>query len=504
MSTATAPALAFRHVSKTFNGVRVLKDVRFEVQRGEVHALLGENGSGKSTLVKIVSGYHEPDPGSVVEVHGMQLEFPLKPGATPERRLAFVHQNLGLVREMSVLDNLGVRRYTTKALWRIDWKAERIRARQLLARFGIDPPLSRPVSDVVSMADRALIAIARALDDVEHGGDAGVLVLDEPTVFLPETEAKRLLDAVRTLSAHGTSVVYVTHRLDELTGFAKRITVLRDGAVVGTVDGAIRKSELVGMIVGRQVTATARIGRKPAAMGSVVLKAKAVSGHRVADASLEVRAGEIVGLTGLPGMGHEQLPKLLVGAARTTSGDVTIAGQHLARLNPRAAIRAGAVLVPGDRVQDALAVDESVTANVTLPNLGDYFRLRLDRRHERRVMHQLIEEYDIRPAMPSTPVRTLSGGNQQKAVLAKWLQLQPKVVLVEEPTQGIDVAARVAVHERLRAIAAGGAGVVVSSSEYEELADLCHRVLVMRDGAIVQSLTTPLSKDEIARACYLT
>lgn len=495
------PIVSIRNLSKTFSGTRVLRSVDLDVLPGEVHGLLGQNGSGKSTLIKLLSGVNEPDDGAVLEINGEAVDLPMAPGESRRRGIGFLHQDLALIPSLSILENLRTDGFLTRFGARIDWKRERLRARTALQDLGLSVDPMMPVA-TLSAAERAIVALARSLDEISEV-QRGLLVLDEPTAYLPRGDVEQLFAAVRETVGRGSGVLFVSHRLDEVFAICDRVTVLRDGKRVGTVRlPESSEAEIMHMIVGRQLEALEP--HEPVADAEVVLKVRGLSGAVAADVSLDLRRGEVLGLTGLVGMGHDEMPYLLMGATRATSGQVMLGDKEL-DLTPRAATRAGMVLLPADRTDRSGVGSESVAANVSLPVLGSYYRGgRLHRGAERRDARALMERFGVRPPSPERLLGTLSGGNQQKALLAKWLQLSPKVLILHEPTQGIDVGARMEVISNIRAAAAEGVSVLVVSSEAEDLEYLCDRIHVFQDGRIESTLTgSAITKDRIIERCYV-
>ncbi len=497
--------LRFEGVSKTFGGVTVLSDVGFSIQEGEIHALVGQNGSGKSTLIKIMSGYHAPDDGAHMWVRNQEIQLPLDPGDPLKLGIAFVHQDLGLVEDLSLVDNLSVGEYRRRRWGGIDWRAQEQAVAASLREFGVYEDVREDVSSLTSPAKRALVAIAGAVTKIrrQHGG--GVLVLDEPTVYLPKDEVEHLQRTVRRLATSGVGILYVTHRLNELTDFADRATVLRDGKHVGEVD--IRDSGtsgLVELITGSAVDfGAARASDRDTAQPEV-LRIRGLTGGGVRDISFDLRPGEIIGLAGLVGMGQDDVLGLIFGATKRTAGTVELGGTPLPA-NPRAALDRGVAFLPADRPRSSAAVTESVVDNLTLPVLAKRFFRRgtLQSRQERRHVLELMKHFDVRPRNPLIQMARLSGGNQQKALLAKWLQMQPKVLLLDEPVQGVDVGAKAQIFDRLRETAATGCALVIASSEYEDLARLCDRVLILVDGQLNRVLSgAQVTKEQIAAACY--
>ena len=495
-------ALQLRRLSKTFGGQRVLREVDFSVRPGEVHGLLGQNGSGKSTLIKVLAGFHEPDPGAELRIYGQAAPLPVPPGGFRRLGLSFVHQNLALVPPLTVLENLLLTRLALSREWRIDWTAERAAARATLGRYGLDIDPGVALSRLSSV-ERALVAIVRAVEEIGHA--RGVLVLDEPTPFLPRRDVERLFALVRRVVADGASVVFVSHDIDEVMEITDRATVLRDGHVAGTLETAgASRDRFVRMIVGRSIEAVApRAAREKQ---PAVVAARGVTGGQVENLTIELQAGEVVGITGLLGSGYEQVPYLLYGASPAISGTLELPmGRHeLSALTPAAALRAGLVLIPGDRPVAGGVGALPIVDNVTLPALASRFRPWLLRRGGMlRAAEDLGTAFGVTPNRPALNLSALSGGNQQKVILAKWLQLRPVLVLLDEPTQGVDVGARQNVFRAIREAAQAGACVVCASSDADQLAEICDRVLVLARGRIAAEIVPPaLSKHEIVARCY--
>ncbi|MDW5598185.1 sugar ABC transporter ATP-binding protein [Conexibacter stalactiti] len=495
-------ALAAERISKTFGAVRVLHDVDLRLARGEIRALVGRNGCGKSTLIKILAGVHAPDPGGRLALGGAELALPLGAAQARAHGLAFVHQDLALEEEASVVDNLLVGRFATAAGGRIPWRRERRRAQEALARFGVDVDVRAQLRSL-SQVERALVAIVRALLELPGGG--GVLVLDEPTAFLPAEEVERLFAAVRTAAASGTAVLYVSHRLEEVLALASTVTILRDGRhiVTRSLEG-LGKEQLVELILGQRLEAF--YPTLEASAGAPVLRAEGISGRVVRDLSLTLGGGEIVGVTGLGGSGFDELPYLLAGAGGASAGSISLGEQRFdaSTLDPARAIAAGIALLPADRRRQSGVPGLSVAANVSLPALRRFARAgRIDRRAERAAVGELIERLGVTPPDERLQLGQLSGGNQQKALLGKWLQLEPRVLLLHEPAQGVDVAAKHELMARFEQAAERGAGVLIASAEHEDLAHLCHRVLVLHGGCLVAELSgAEISEERIAELSF--
>jgi ribose transport system ATP-binding protein len=459
---------------KNFPGLRALDDVSFELRSGEVLAIVGQNGSGKSTLVKVLAGVYKADGGDFEVMNDDQGEV----------QMHFIHQTRALISTMSTVENLALGR-TPESAVRVSKRRERERARALLAEFGLHFDVDLPISEI-SPAERTVVAIARALDGWSR--PEGVIVLDEPTAELHGEEADKLFDVVRRLAAGGAGVIFISHRLDEVMSIADQVLALRDGCVVGNVPIAdCDHDQLIQMIVGRQIEA---VERRPTTLGSVVLEARGLGGGSVERADLTLREGEILGVGGLIGSGRESLLGLLFGARPRVLGEVKISGHTLPGGQIAASIANRMAYVPPDRATGAV-MDMSARENLTLSGLRSLRRAfgRLDRRAEVAEVDRWTQLVGLRPAMPGRRFDLFSGGNQQKVMIAKWLRLEPRALLLEEPTQGVDVGAKVAIYELLQQAAAGGAGVMVASADAQELSMICDRVLVMRDGRIVAELS---------------
>ncbi len=503
----SAPAvLTVRGMSKTFAGRQVLRQVDLDVLPGEIHGLVGQNGSGKSTLIKILAGFYAPDPGATLTIAGNPIPLPLIPRESDKLGLSFVHQDLGLAPTMTVLENLRVGHYETAALWRMRWRKERNRVRELLAQFHAGHISPDALVLTLPAVDRAMVAIVRALDRIgEH--KRGVLVLDEPTVYLPRDGTERLFRTLRQVTEAGYGVIFVTHRLEEVRAVTERVTVLRDGTRVDTArTGDMSERDLLERILGRTL---GQLYPSPHdVQGERLMEAQISAADGMADFHVDLRRGEVVGLTGLLGMGQDQVPYVLFGATRDARGHLRMGSRNydLAALSPRTAIGARLALLPADRLQSGSAQEASVLENVTLPTLDRYFSGgRLHHQNERRSVRQLLDTFQVMPPDPDKRFAELSGGNQQKALVGKWFQLNPLVLLLHEPTQGVDVGARKQIFERIRDFAEAGGAVLIASVEYEDLAHLCDRVFVFRHGRAVSELRKPnLSEDLIVEQCFKT
>lgn len=491
-----APVVELRNVSKSFGGTQALSGVDLVVGRGEVHGLLGENGSGKSTLIKVLAGYHAPEAGATLEIGGRPVSFPLSPGAFRALGMSFVHQDLGLVGELSVLENLWIGELSASRTWRMPWRQLRARAREVFRRFGLELDPDSQVSELGS-TDRALLAIVRAVEEMrasaaaEERASAELLVLDEPTVFLPRTGVDQLFAVIREIVARGASVLFVSHDLSEVREVTDRVTVLRNGQVAGAVATAEKsENELVELIIGRRLEVLE--ARRPAPSQEVLMSVTDLRGGLVNGVSFDCYAGEVLGLTGLVGSGFADTVYLLYGALRSRAGEFTLAGEvyELRRMTPHRAITVGIALLPANRQRDGSVASLTVADNVMLPVLVEYAAggaLRV--RELDRACRELLTSFDVRPPKPDLDFDALSGGNQQKALLAKWLRMGPKMLLLHEPTQGVDVGARQQITATLREAARNGTGMICASADAEQVASLCDRVLILGRGRITAELT---------------
>ncbi|MCB8884125.1 sugar ABC transporter ATP-binding protein [Acidisoma cellulosilytica] len=507
---APAPlALRLSNLSKTFGGQKALDQVALDVAQGEVHGLLGQNGSGKSTLIKVLAGFHPPDAGSLLQVCGVDVPLPLAAGAFRLHRMSFVHQHLGLIPGLTALENLLINRLARRHAWAINWRAEHRKAIRQFESYGVPIDPGALVSDLPPV-ERALLAIVRAAGELSAGDGAGngLLILDEPTPFLPKRDVEQLFRLVRSIVATGASAIFVSHDVDEVMEITDRATILRDGRVAAKLDSkTATKRDFVQAIVGRQLLATTppRLAEAQAPSHIVI---QGLCGGSIVDLSLAAGRSEVIGLTGLIGSGYDEVCYLLYGAKRATQGQLAIGKRHVAlpAISPKLAIEQGIVLIPGDRATAGVIDVLPVSDNVTMPVLGSRFRpWMLDRRAMVRRAGSLGETFEVRPANPTLPMSALSGGNQQKVVLAKWFQQKPVMILLDEPTQGVDIGARQNVFSHIAKAALEGATVLCASSDYEQLAAICSRVLIFSGGRVVASLAgAEISKDAIAERCLFS
>ncbi|HEY2936296.1 MAG TPA: sugar ABC transporter ATP-binding protein [Gaiellaceae bacterium] len=481
------PIFRVQHLSKTFPGTRALVDVSLDVRAAEIHALVGQNGSGKSTLIKVLAGYHSPDPGASAEFDGEVLH--LGHAGETDERLRFVHQDLGLVLELSAMENLALRGgFRRSRSGRVSWREQAAETRSVLARFGVELDIHRPLSEATPV-ERTVVAVAAALQGW-HGG-RGLLVLDEPTAVLPHDEVERLFGFVREVRRAGTSVIYVSHRLDEIFELADRVTILRGGRLVATVPVTdVDTARLAALMVGEEVDPDYRapVGTRPDA--PVVLEVRDVHGRWLRGAGLDVHRGEILGIAGLAGAGVQELPYAICGAASdgVVSGRIRLPQRSGAWTEISAAADLGIPLLPADRAREGVVAEFSVSENLSLavlPTLGR--RARLDRRAEAALARSWSDRLGIVASSPAAPIATLSGGNQQKVLLARCLASEPELLVLCEPTAGVDIGTRVAIYELIAGLARDGLTVLVSSSDLGDLLAMCTRVLVLQRGRVSAS-----------------
>ena len=481
------PVLHVESLSKTYPGQVALDGARLEVRPGEVHALVGQNGSGKSTLIKLLGGYVQADHGAVVRFNGHPVDL-WSMSHVDRQQIRIVHQDLGLVPTLSAIENLGLGRgYLVGAAGRIRWRAEAARAQELLLRFGLAPDVRQPVG-TLSAAEQAAIAIVRALQDWEEG-TAGLLVLDEPTASLNRREVEALFREVRRVAALGAGVIFVSHMLDEVLDLADRVTVLRDGAVVaaGVPTEGLDQHALVDLIVGRPIGEL-----YPAAPttppGAPVLEVESVFGITLRGVTFKVHSGEVVGIAGLVGSGRDEIANAIAGMSPRFAGKVLV-DKRKVFASPRDSLRAGIALVPADRKGLGLDPEDRLADHVVLPRLGPFQRRTvLHTRALRDDAADWVEKLDVQPPLLDRRMGKFSGGNQQKAVLARWLRTDPTVLLLDEPTQGVDVGAKAAIYRQIAEAARAGMAVLIASSDAEELVHLCDRVIVLRAGMMSAEL----------------
>jgi ABC-type sugar transport system ATPase subunit len=536
-TAAGEPFIRLANVSKSFEGNEVLHGVSLSLNHGEIHALLGANGSGKSTLIKVITGYHAPASGATALVAGRPADFSrhgLSPHAGPRLVTRAVHQDLGLIGRFSAVDNTAmVTGYPgSHVLGRIRWRRQVRRTRELLALVGLaDLDVHKPV-DACEPLERTQIALARALADWTAGD--GLLILDEPTASLPDDQVHQLFSIITALRSRGITILYVSHRLSEVFEVADRVTVLRGGVVVGTrpVAGLTRQT-LVDLITGPAesrpaVTGAGLAGNGTSSSAAAVTDAAAVSarpvrrdrpGGETGDAiltvtglrsaklrgvSFELAAGEALGFAGLIGSGLQELPYVLVGAAPADGGELRVRGTRLAaaKMTPLRATALGIGLVPGDRLREGLIASRPISENISIPQIRRFQRGgRLRRKDEHAYAQQWVTDLGVVPADAGHEVRLLSGGNQQKVLLAKWLGVSSAILIAAEPTAGVDIAAKELIYAELARQRAQGLPMIVCSTDLTDLVRVCTRVIALADGvAVAEFAGDDISEDNILRA----
>ena len=521
---SSAPLLQLRVVAKSFGAVRALKGVSFDLWAGEVHALLGENGAGKSTLIKVITGAHQPDGGGI-EINGARVEK-LSPATARKLGIACIYQQPALFPDLTVAENIGLRLEPVAVTSRVNWPARRIRALELLQRIGAEILPDAEVRSL-SMPEQQLVEIACAL-----GAGARIVIMDEPTASLTQKEQHLLFGVVRELRTSGVGVIYISHRLEEIFQLADRVTVLRDGESVGThrvrssrgnealpeksatgnrqletdqslltSAATITEVELIKLMVGREVSAIYPPAESAPAEVVLALKNLGCAASSVRDVTLEVRAGEIVGLAGLVGAGRTELARILFGITPADTGEIRLNGQRVTIHSPPEAVAHGIAYVPEDRRRHGVILEMPIAHNMTMAIQHQIFPgawLRFGA--ERQLALEFIRDLDVKTYGPEAPGGSLSGGNQQKVSLARWLAAKPKLLILDEPTQGVDVGAKSEIHKIIRRLAKDGLAVLMISSDLPEVLGMSDRIAVMRGGTITAMLSDKSDAHEVMAA----
>jgi ABC-type sugar transport system ATPase subunit len=484
------PVIQLKHISKTFPGVKALDDVQFSVNKGEVHALIGENGAGKSTLIKILAGVEVPDHGFKFLFEGQPVNIKQPIDAT-RLGISVIYQDLSLFPNLSVAENIAIGRDQSGGFSKVPWKSIHEIARSAIAELGIDIDVRQPLEQL-SIAKQQLVAIARAL-----AFQAKLIIMDEPTSSLSEGEVENLYRVIRGLKDKGIAIVFVSHKLKELFTVSDRFTVLRDGKYVGTYDAKeLNEEKLIALMVGRKIELEQHERRN---RGSLVLEVDRLSKRgNFRDVSFALYQGEIVGVTGLVGSGRTELAQALFGLNTPDSGVIRVNGQEVRVRNSTDAVKLGFAYVPESRQRQGLILRQSIINNVSISILN---KLRnklglISRKKEVDLAKEYGFKLDIRPAIPEMTVGKLSGGNQQKVVIAKWLATNPNVLIIDEPTNGIDIGAKTEIHRLLRSLADQGMAILMISSELPEILNVSDRILVMRKGRIVAEMNTKTATQE--------
>jgi len=483
------PLLTVEHVTKSFGAVAAIGDASIELYAGEAHALVGENGAGKSTLVKMLAGVHQPDSGTLT-IDGTPVTLG-SPAAARDAGVAVIYQEPTMFPDLDVAENVFMGRMPTHGFGRLDRESMREQVVSVLEMLDVNLEPGR-VARGLSIADQQIVEIAKALTL-----DARVLVMDEPTAALSAAEVERLVRVISTLRERGAAILFISHRLEEVFSICQRVTVMRDGrSVMSRRAAGLTSDELVRAMVGRDLEERRLLDRD--SVGEVVLSVSRLTREgKFVDISFELRAGEIVGLAGLVGAGRTEIAEAIFGIERYDAGSVSVSGQPLKKGSPAAAMGAGIALVPEDRRQYGLVMDESIEHNVVLASLASVTRGGLIAAGvSRETSSSWLQRLQVKYGRLSDTVSTLSGGNQQKVVLAKWLSRHPRVIMVDEPTRGIDVGTKAEVHRLLESLAAEGVAVLVISSELPEVLLLADRILVIREGRLVQEIPRADANEE--------
>ncbi|MHC4132001.1 MAG: sugar ABC transporter ATP-binding protein [Planctomycetota bacterium] len=473
-------------ITKSFGGVHALKDVEFRARAGQVHAIVGENGAGKSTLMKILSGAYQKDDGQI-KIDGKVVNIP-NPHAGRKRGIAIIYQEFALAPDLTVAENIYLDHLSGRRGF-INWKGLYRNAGELISSLGFDINPRSKVEDL-SVAYQQVVEITKALSE-----DAKILILDEPTAVLAPREVERLFEVLRRLKAQGVSIIYISHRLEEVFQIADKITVLRDGEVSGAVQREeATTDDVINLMIGR--TLTTMFPKRECAIGEEIFKVEGLNrGRDVRDVTFEVWAGEVVGIAGLVGSGRTETVRAIFGADKKDSGKIWLKGKRLKITSPKRAVQSGIGLVPEDRKGQGTILSMSIRENVTMPSIWKIMGKigMIKRRKEKYITEGLIEKLAIKSRGTESKVGDLSGGNQQKVVLAKWFGTECEVIILDEPTRGVDVGAKVEIYNLINELASNGLGIIVISSEMMEVIGICDKVLVMREGGIA----AVLEKDEL-------
>ena len=505
-SSDSPSLLTVTGANKTYNGIPALIDASLDLRAGEVHALMGENGAGKSTLIKILAGVLQPD--------SIQISLSARPTAIRHAQdafnlgLRFIHQELNVVPQLSVAENVFLSQpYPTHAGIFVNWNRLNERTSSVLAQLGVSHISPRQQMARLSPGDQMLVSIARAFigDEADGQSAASVYVMDEPTASLSGQETAMLFNVIDGLRRRGCAVLYVSHRLDEIFKIADRVTVMRDGRVVDNqLTRDVTPADLIRMMTGRALQQGYPVRETPYAE-HIMLDVRDIATAAVRDVTFQLKEGEILGVAGLNGAGRTEVLRALMGADRLRRGKATLDGQLLGRLSPTAAWNKGIAFLPEERRSQGLVMSRAISNNVTLPQLRHFSRggLFLDHQGERQTALSIGESVRLKSTSPAQIVRQLSGGNQQKVVFAKALARPPRLLLLDEPTRGVDVGAKVDIYALIRQISAKGTGIIMVSSDLPELIGLTDRILIMRGGRLVDTVPTAgLTEEKLLALCY--
>lgn len=472
--------LQMKNIHKKFPGVYALKNVDFDLKSGEVHALLGENGAGKSTLIKVLGGIYRAEEGKIV-IQGREMLINSVADAR-ETGISIIHQEIMLVPNMTIAENIFMGREPTTRLGGVNYRRMNTEAQALIDGFGMNIDASRKVA-TLSIAQQQMVEIVKAIS-----AKAKIVVMDEPTSSLTDAEVEHLFALIKQLKAQNIGIIYISHKLEELFRICDRITVMRDGERVRTVSTEkTNRNELIKMMVGRTLDEYYIHTEHP--LGDRVLEAKHIRGKSVKDGSFFLRKGEILGFAGLIGSGRSELMKSLIGIEKRTGGEVYVGGKPVMLNGISDALKVGVALVPEDRKKEGLVLKNSVGFNLTLAVLGEFIRgIHVDRSKEEKIIDQYVDAMSIKASSSRQLVGNLSGGNQQKVLIGKWLASHPQILILDEPTRGVDVGAKAEIYAIINALSAQGFSIIMISSELPEIIGMCDRIYVMSDGRVTGEL----------------
>jgi ABC-type sugar transport system ATPase subunit len=486
--------LKMHHVSKTFPGVKALQDIQLEVAHGEIHALIGENGAGKSTLIKILSGVYQPDEGAEIIIDG-EVQKNITPLESLRHGIAVIYQDFSLFPNLSVAENIAMVSRVGQSTKIVNWKETNRIAKSALAKLGLELPLSKTLSEL-SVAKQQLVAIARALVN-----DAKLIVMDEPTSALSRGEVESLFSIIRNLKDQGISILFISHKLDELFAISDRFTILRDGKYIGTFgEEELDDDRLISLMVGRKIEY--KIFEKRILADPIFEVRNLNKAGNFKDISFTLNRGEILGITGLVGAGRSELAQAIFGLSPADTGEISLEGTPLHIDSPEHSVANGISYIPENRLTEGLVLKKSMADNISLTVLDKISNKRglIEKDAQQNLVAKWIHELNIRPNIPGMIASKLSGGNQQRIVLSKWLATEPKVLIVDEPTNGIDIGAKADIHQLLRDLSEQGMSIIVISSELPEILAIADRVLVMRRGRIAATLDgRNLTQEEIMK-----
>ena len=489
-------------ITKSFAGAKALDNVSLDLASGKVHGLIGANGAGKSTFIKILAGAYQPDAGSIA-INGQKTVI-ANPHVAGRLGLSFIHQDLGLIQDFNAMENITLGLQKHKKFGLLDWASTSKKVQEVVQRIGFQPPLTTKVKHL-SVANQWLVAIGRALYQ-----DARFIAMDEPTASLTETEVEMLFSVIRDLTSHGIGIAYVSHRLDEIIEICDEVTVFKDGAIVlhsQTAD--LTKQQIVNAIAGHSVAALTQSDYEFEDAPDMLVLQDLTDGDMVKNVSLKLKHREILGITGLVGSGRTELALMVFGASPVRGGTMVLEGAPYAPRSPAMAVEQGIVIVPEERRSEGLCMSKSVSFNINLPTLYATRSVgslpMVNNRKAYRIARDVMDRLRVKARSPAAPASSLSGGNQQKLVIGKWLQRKPRIFIMDEPTRGVDVGARAEIYGEIKRLAQEGASFIVISSDVEELPGLCDRVLVMAEGRISGQLVgKEISKDALLRLSYAT